>query len=663
MRLLFSVVFLSFLCFFLSAKEQKDPLVDFNAVYQDQNQVFNDTQVRGSLVEESLKAAQLPLKTLLPQMDNLLFKMKGRLEPSLDIQRQTKLLRYYQEELSQSINAIHLAFEQIKNDAEDVCKATEKWKSNGETEEKRVALLQVSRATFQTTMLELEEIQKRLQTAAKSQNKITGLRDLVDAFSNSLDDLVLEVNYLSNPIEGVRVRWEEAKSQEHIVPLRLSTLNALRQRAEALIEKIEEAAFSKEEVAVAVKQFELMKSHYNIIEELSQNITLRSNEIKNGLGHFENSAKLFKENLIQIITPFQNGVAQHLVEATHAAEIRLVEANGMKEKALEEARRLRLCLEYAEVESDLVVVPQINGQPYESVIITLQKSNLNASRRKNEPALRRELAGTVYDQMPEPGQKILAGSIVEFGVYTDYTPTVPNVVGKPLKQASEEIFQQGLQVTLTEGIAAADKESEGHVYSQFPRAYASLEDNGVVELVYYAQAKASENQEVYSETPFYVLCRLYVPRLKPNAPSKKNLTIHDVNFTPRNAPFVLAIQEEALRKYSISFFEKGKALSFYVQIIGRDLETAELYQYDGALLLEIEHVYDQVEDLKLAENQASDLSEQDPLSFVELRQADGRFDGHSVHSTVQLSWKGGPLIIGWPPQAKEKSFSFFRQLL
>ena len=133
MRLLFSVVFLSFLCFFLSAKEQKDPLVDFNAVYQDQNQVFNDTQVRGSLVEESLKAAQLPLKTLLPQMDNLLFKMKGRLEPSLDIQRQTKLLRYYQEELSQSINAIHLAFEQIKNDAEDVCKATEKWKSNDTT--------------------------------------------------------------------------------------------------------------------------------------------------------------------------------------------------------------------------------------------------------------------------------------------------------------------------------------------------------------------------------------------------------------------------------------------------------------------------------------------------------------------------------------------------
>ena len=116
-----------------------------------------------------------------------------------------------------------------------------------------------------------------------------------------------------------------------------------------------------------------------------------------------------------------------------------------------------------------------------------------------------------------------------------------------------------------------------------------------------------DQSEKYSTTPFYVLCSLYVPFLKPNAPAKTDLTISNVSFVKRALPYVVAIQEQALDLYSTTFFEPGKVLATFIQITGRELKTGMSYQYDGALLLEVVEVYNSLDQLKSKISDALDL--------------------------------------------------------
>lgn len=633
-----------------------------NISYRDAEQISNEVMARGRLIEEGFKSATSRLDYIVPEMDNLLFVLRRSLEPSLDIRRQAQLSVKYQAEFQQNEKAVREVWASIPPSVKEMCEQIDKWKKKGLPEAKRGELLDQSRRLLQTVVDKVQKIQDGLDKANKALAKLSSLRNEVVTFKSKLDQIVTRADGLVPARAEALQIWTQEQPEVATLPLKIKSLESIASQSSDIAKTMLMEELSKEDVRYLNEQVNIISDFAKNAKVLNERLQDASRQIEGQIARFDAAAISFKDLGLRILAPFNDGLPKTLDGMVHTVEAQQADIIRLKEESLNDVNNLRACIGAIEYESDLVIVPDIKGLTLEDALTNLNRLRLKPDQKSGDPAPQRAVSGKVYEQSPADDQKVLPGSPVMFRVYGPYNPIVPDVVGNSVEEAKDALSERGLKSLPKLGQAADTKENEGKVYQQFPRAYSSAEDGGIVELIYYAAAPVNLSDEKFSSTPFYVHCHLYVPKLKSGAPRKHELTINDVDFVKRAAPFFIAIQEKALDRYSLTFFEANKAFSAYIQIKGKEVKSGQSYQYDGALLFEAIQIFHSFEDLKQQFPQF-DFSSQDPLAFLKLTQGSGLFNGTAIQEDVELSWRGGPLINAWSPRIKEASFSLFRQLL
>lgn len=637
--------------------------INLNDLFHDSELLHNEAAARGRLVDEDLKVSKNIVDKSVPEMENLHFLMKGMLDRSLDLRRQLVLVKKYQANLDAFILQITLLHKESEGVVKRVCEQIDDWKVKGRKEDARRQILDSSRNLLQASTARIE---KMLNIHAKAQKELVNLSNMnsqVEDFLNKAEGSVERANSLAGPMEQARRILLSQQKESSIILLRLKTLEILHNRSQAIAKKesVEEA--SLESQAADEKLVGAIRSNYIAIKDSSDRTAALNKEIEDGITRFNKDASSFKDLATQILGPFQSGLQASLNQSAREAEAMLVSAVSMEEEALSDVNKLRLCISQIEEEVDLVFVPSIKDMGQEEAMQILLKAKVKGLKKSGEPAPKKTLSGKIYEQIPEAGQKVLPDSVIIFRAYEKYNPIVPDLTNKTVEEAEAELSKSGLAGAYRLGVPARKVEDEGKIYSQQPRAYSSTQEGTTIQFSYYDKSLVKDSDEFFSKTPFFVLCRLFVPRLKPNAPKKKELKIENVTFEERPQPFVIAVEDEAIGYYPLSFFETSKAVSSTIRITGKELASGKNSQYDGALLLEVVQVYHTLEQLKQKLKGLIDLSEQDPLAYIKLTQHNGMFNGVSSNEEVQLRWTGGPLQTGWPSQMKESSFSLFRQLL
>lgn len=664
MRAFFVVLLMQFFCVHLHGNGDVDQLqTQLNAVYSNVDQIYREAVARGTLSREDLKPSKASLDKSLPSLENLFFILKRQQEPALSLRRQSGLAVKYQQTTSQTISQVQDIHTAIGPQIKEMCLQIEKWKSKPADEGKREKLLSQANLVLENAISKMKKIHELMQFANKTHGKLTAFRDQMNTFTGQINTLNQQAGALAPPAAQSQGILAKEQKELTVIPLRLKTLAVLESQSKALLQQLKEANLPLKDVQYAEEQVDIINGRLKEVQALNEDLTSLNEQISKMSTAFDQTFKSFNELAASIIAPFQNGLQSSIEEAFRLSEAQLASVSSLEADALVNIQKLHACIASLQKKSDLAVVPNVIGQSFEEAVSALQQAQLKPMRKGGEPAPRREVGGKVYEQDPAPNVTVAPNSPVAFRIYEAYVPLVPDLSGKTLEDAQRSLKAVGLLGAPQEGEVAPDKESEGKIYSQSPRAYTTVQDGSTVNFTYYAKAASLETEQKYSSTPFYVLCRLYVPKLKPNSPSKPDLTINDVNFVQRKQPFVFVVQGKALERYSLSFFSPNKPLASFIQITGNEASSGLISQYDGALLLEVAQVFKNMEDLKQKTEDLIDFTEQDPLSYIILSEGNGLFSGKLVHDNVQLKWTGGPLVSEWSARMKNESFSLFRQLL
>lgn len=636
---------------------------NLNAIYLDLEQIFHEAQARSNLVEANLTAAQNISRHNGIEIDRLIFKLKSFIEPTLEFKRQAPLNIKYLNQINQLESNIKNTLIGIGSVSKEICQKVDKWEDSGKLENKRTVILDEARSTLNEVVRNIKKIEDDFRSIEKEKSKIENFQTLMMNSLHTFNAIVQEMNDLKVSEENAKQILANEQKDIDVIPLRVKSSEFLYRNATELFKQFEDYQIEKNQKDYLSEQMELIKKFENDIQTIAKTLAEKDKAIADQLIFFKDKTNEFELIAKQISSSYINGQVEKVEESSRQAIAMTNQASLEKEEALAVLNQLRQCIGKIELVSDLVVVPELKGESYNDGLTILHRLNLTPDKKSGDPAPQKNLRGKIYEQSPEAGQKVLPGSFVTFRVYGAYVPIIPSLSDKTVEEAEALLGKSDLKGVYREGESAPSKEKEGKIYSQFPREFTPASEDVKVEAVFYGRLPEGAAEEIYSPTPFYVICRLYVPKLKQKVTDKFSLTVKDVDFVLRELPFVLLIEDRALERYSMSFFEPNKALSTFIQIIGKDTRSGTTSQYDGALLLEIVSLEHALEEVKQKAYGLLDFTEQDPFSFVKLSAGNGLFSGVGVQNDIQLSWHGGPLQSGWSPKMKERSFSLFQQLL
>lgn len=138
-----------------------------------------------------------------------------------------------------------------------------------------------------------------------------------------------------------------------------------------------------------------------------------------------------------------------------------------------------------------VAVPNVTGKKVDLAVADITAAELAPAVSGGDPAPEKSRAFTIQSQSPPAGTQADTGSPVHIRVFSEYKPTIPNVIGLTAEEAKSAIAAVGLVPAIVTGDVAPRAELNGKVQGQSPAGGKTADEQTTVTLTAYADFQVS----------------------------------------------------------------------------------------------------------------------------------------------------------------------------